>query len=64
MNLPQPHPDLLQAQQAAKQITRGSMQAIDDIALEAMWQALEMGESKEEANKIFSQTYQKVKDGK
>lgn len=58
MNLPQPHPDTLTNHQAIKQITRGGTQAADDMAIEAMWQALEKGASKEEANKIFSQTYQ------
>lgn len=57
MNLPQPHPDTYLHHQAIKQITRGGTQAADDMAMEAMWQALEKGESKEEAGKIFSDTY-------
>ena len=54
------HPDTLLHQHQVKQITRGGRQAADDIAMEAMWLALEGGKSKEEANKIFSQTYIKV----
>lgn len=52
-----PHPDELANQTAVKAITRGGRQAADDQAMEAMWQALEQGRSKEEANEIFSQTY-------
>lgn len=51
------HPDTLTNQTAVKQITRGGRQAADDQAMEAMWQALEEGKSKEEANKVFSNTY-------
>lgn len=53
----EPHPDFLTNQTAVKAITRGGRQAADDKAMEAMWQALESGKSREEANKIFSQTY-------
>jgi hypothetical protein len=53
-----PHPDFLTNQTAVKQITRGGTQAADDQAMEAMWQAIESGRSKEEANQIFSQAYQ------
>ena len=52
-----PHPDALTNQQAVKSITRGGRQFADDQAMEAMWQALEEGKSKEEAGEIFSQTY-------
>jgi hypothetical protein len=54
------HPDTLTNQSAVKSITRGGTQAADDKAMEAMWQALEQGRSKEEVNKIFSQTYIKA----
>jgi hypothetical protein len=60
----EPHPDLHEAYQSAKQITRGGKQAADDQAMEAMWQAMERGESKEEAEKQFSETYLKVVHGK
>jgi len=59
-----PHPDALTNQQAVKAITRGGRQAADDQAMEAMWQALDEGRSREEANKIFSQTYINVLHGK
>lgn len=54
----EPHPDELSDKIKAKEIKQGSMQALDNQAMEAMWQAIERGESREEANKIFSQTYQ------
>jgi hypothetical protein len=60
----EPHPDLPQAYHATKQITRGGTQAADDQAMEAMWQAIERKESKEEAEKQFSETYQKCLHGK
>jgi hypothetical protein len=58
------HPDLPQAHHAAKQITRGGTQAADDQAMEAMWLAIERGESREEAGEIFIKTYQKCLHGK
>jgi hypothetical protein len=58
------HPDTLTNQTAVKAITRGGLQAADDKAMEAMWQAIERGERKEEVNKIFSQTYKNVLHGK
>lgn len=58
-----PHPDTLTTQQAVKQITRGGRQAADDQAMEAMWQALERREGKEEAKKVFTDTYKQVIDG-
>ena len=54
------HPDELQNQHATKQIARGGRQAADDKAMEAMFDAITAGKSKEEANKIFSQTYIKA----
>lgn len=56
----QPHPDEPLTQQAIKNIKRGALQAADDRAMEAMWQALESGMSKEEAERIFSNTYKKM----
>lgn len=58
------HPDLYEAHRAAKAITRGGTQATDDVAMEAMWRALDSGKTKEEAEKVFFETYKKVKDGK
>jgi len=58
------HPDFLTNQIAIKQITRGGRQAADDKAMEAMWQAIERGESREEAEKVFTDTYKKVLNGK
>jgi hypothetical protein len=62
--IPEPHPDLQEAYHAAKQITRGGNHAADDKAMEAYWQALESGKSKDEAGEIFIKTYQKVVHGK
>lgn len=59
------HPDTLNNHRAVKQITRGSRQAADDAAMEAYWQAIERGESKDKAGEIFIKTYIKmVRDGK
>lgn len=55
----EPHPDALANEAAVKKITRGSRQAADDQAMDAMWEAIESGKSKEEANQIFSDTYVK-----
>jgi hypothetical protein len=63
MNQP-PHPDTLTDYRALKAIHRGGTQSADDKAMEAMWQAIERGESKEEAETIFSETYQKGLHGK
>jgi hypothetical protein len=54
------HPDFLTNQTAVKAITRGGRQAADDQAMEAMWQAIERGASKEEAETIFSNTYRNI----
>lgn len=51
------HPDTHLHQQQVRSITRGGTQAADDKAMDAYWQALEGGKNREEANKIFSQTY-------
>jgi hypothetical protein len=55
-----PHPDALQAQQAAKGITRGGRQAADSAAMEAYFDAIEAGKTIDEAGAIFIRTYQKV----
>jgi fructose-1,6-bisphosphatase/sedoheptulose 1,7-bisphosphatase-like protein len=51
------HPDELKDWQDLKALKRGSRQAADEAAMDAMWEALESGKSKEEVNKIFSTTY-------
>lgn len=61
---PEPHPDTLLNQAATKQITRGSRQAADTAAMNAMWEVLDRGGSKEEAERIFQETYLKVLYGK
>ena len=58
------HPDTLANQAATKKITRGSRQAADTAAMNAMWEAIEAGKSREEAEAIFSQTYIKILYGK
>lgn len=59
------HPDALSDFQALKSITRGSRQYADDMAMEAMWQALEREDSKDKAGEVFIKAYQKsLKDGK
>lgn len=59
---PEPHPDLSHDYRALKAIHRGGTQAADSAAMEAYWRALESG-SKDEANKVFSDTYKKFIDG-
>lgn len=58
MSTTTPHPDTLTDWQSFKEIQRGGRQTADTAAMEAMWQALNEGKGKEEAGKIFSQTYQ------
>ena len=50
---PLEHPDHLLHQQQARAITRGSRQAADTAAMEAMFDALDSGVGREEANQIF-----------
>lgn len=57
--IPEPHPDLLQAQQAAKSITRGGNQAIEDKAIAAYMKAYEEV-GKEEAERIYFEHFNKV----
>jgi uncharacterized protein YciI len=58
------HPDALKDWQAFKELKRGGTQAADDQAMEAMWQAIEQGRSKEDAEKVFNDTYKSVLNGK
>lgn len=55
----EPHPDTYLQQTQVKQITTGGTQFADDKAMEAMWWALDSGADKEEAEKVFSDTYKK-----
>ncbi|MES2112319.1 MAG: hypothetical protein V4577_26415 [Bacteroidota bacterium] len=52
------HPDLHSAQQAAKRITRGGMQAIEDKAMAAYMRAYEE-RGKEEAERIYFSFFKK-----
>lgn len=54
-----PHPDEPLHRTQVKQITRGSRQAADDQAMNAMWEAIEAGKNREEAEEIFCNTYLK-----
>lgn len=56
----QPHPDEITDWQALKAIKRGAMQAADTAAMNAMYEALEAGKSKQEAETIFNNTYKAV----
>jgi hypothetical protein len=59
-----PHPDLLTDFRALKAITRGGMQAADTAAMEAYYDAIEEGKSKDEAGEVFIKEYQKMVHGK
>lgn len=59
----QEHPDLHLQQQAVKSITRGSRQAADSHAMEAYYDAIEVGKTVDEAGVIFIKTYQKMVHG-
>jgi hypothetical protein len=49
----EPHPDTLTDYIALKQIRRGSMQAIEDKAIESYHKALDEGRGKEEAESEY-----------
>lgn len=49
----QEHPDLLADYHRLKQIQKGSKQALETTAMNAMWEALDNGATKEEAEKVF-----------
>lgn len=63
MNQPE-HPDLLLQQSATKSITRGARQTADTAAMEAYYDAIEAGKSKDEAGELFIKTFQKMVHGK
>jgi hypothetical protein len=58
-----PHPDELKDWQDFKAIKRGGKQVADTAAMEAMFDAIEAGLSRSEAERIFSQTYKKEVNG-
>lgn len=60
----EPHPDTLEAWRAFKNITTGSRQAAEDAAIEAYISAHEAGMSKEECERINSETFIKFLYGK
>jgi hypothetical protein len=53
------HPDTAQDYQRLKQIQRGGKQAIETTAMNAMWDAIEEGRSREEAEKIYFSFFNK-----
>lgn len=60
----EPHPDTLTDYYRLKAIEKGGKQAIETSAMNAMWYALDRGESKEEAEKIFFSFFNKQSHGK
>ena len=64
MKQPEPHPDLPRDYYRLKEIERGSMQAIETSAMNAMWDALEEGRSREEAEKVFFSFFNYYSHGK
>lgn len=59
-----PHPDTLSDWESLKAIKAGGTQSADTAAMEAYWQAITAGKSKEQAAVIFFNTYQKCLHGK
>lgn len=55
----EPHPDEISDYRALKEVTTGGTQSADDQAMEAFYDALSEGKSKDEAGEIFIKTYQK-----
>jgi hypothetical protein len=53
------HPDHLTDLHALKQIQRGGMQAIETAAMNAMWDAIEQGKGREEAEEVFFKHFNK-----
>lgn len=58
------HPDATTDYRALKAITRGSRQSASTAAMEAYYDAIESGKSKDEAGEVFIRTYQKIVHGK
>ena len=63
MHTPEPHPDTLTDYYRLKQIEKGGKQAIETSAMNAMWDALDRGESKEEAERIYFSFFNKGNNG-
>jgi hypothetical protein len=55
-----PHPDTHTDWQAFKELKRGGRQAAEDVAMEAMWLAIEAGCDNGVAAEVFSKTYQQI----
>lgn len=53
------HPDTLQDYYRLKAIEKGGKQAIETTAMNAMWDAIEEGRSREEAEKIYFNHFNK-----
>lgn len=53
------HPDTLQDYRRLKQIEKGGKQAIETTAMNAMYDALDEGRSREEAERIFFNHFNK-----
>lgn len=62
MCLPHPHPDTIKDWHDFKAIKRGGRQEADTAAMNAMWDALEAGKGREEAETIFLNTYKSIAD--
>lgn len=62
--LPEPHPDTIADYHRLKSIQKGGRQAITTAAMNAMYDALEEGKSKEEAERIFFSFFNKRNHGK
>mgnify|MGYP000940121646 CR=1 FL=1 len=58
------HPDTLADLHRLKSISRGSKQAIETSAMNAMWDALDNGASKEEAEKVFFSFFNNKHNGR
>lgn len=57
------HPDTLTDYYRLKAIEKGSKQAIETSAMNAMWDAIEEGKGWEEAEKIFFSFFNKANNG-
>jgi hypothetical protein len=58
----QDHPDTHTAWQQAKEIKRGSMQALEDKAIKAYHDAIDEGKSRAESEKQYFETFNKSYD--
>lgn len=64
MRQPEPHPDTITDLHRLNQISRGGKQAIETAAMNAMYDAIENGASKEEAEKVFFNHFNKSHERK